>query len=90
MNYTMMPVFTLKNICDIFNLQSEEEDPYLDNIDLCELFWSGSVCNDSYKRLSLKEDKFACNKNDILRNKIRAAVKSLYPNFDLMLVDVSW
>lgn len=90
MSYTMMPVFTADAICDIFNVQCESEDDKIDSHELRDVFWPEDYCNSSYKRLYLEEDKYVWNDRQELGNKIRAAVKSLYPNFDLVLVDVSW
>lgn len=90
MSYTMMPVFTADAICDIFNVQCEKEENKIDQFELCDIFWPEDFSNDSYKRLSLEEDQYAYSDKEHLRNRIRAAIKLFYPNFDAILIDVSW
>lgn len=90
MSYTMMPVFTADEICDIFNAQCEKEKDKIDQFELCNIFWPEDFSNDSYKQLYLEEDQYAHSDKEHLGNQIRAAIKLLYPNFDDILIDVSW
>lgn len=58
---------------------------------LREFFFGDSFSNDVYKALYIDEDSDPkWDDNAELRNKIYALLREAFPNYDTILVDVSW
>lgn len=89
--FTMCPVVDYGTLEDAVNLQFKA------NIsDICQLLFDDDYINDSYKRFYFKEMEeyhgycWENEENIRLRNLVRAYLQDTLPNYDCVLIDVSW
>lgn len=88
MEYKMVPVVSARDIEDEYNSACEKKEDRIES--LTDLFWYGEIANESYKYFYLNYDKFDTGIDGETRNKIRAFVKKFIPEYEYVLVDVSW
>ena len=93
MEIKMMPVI------DSFSLSEALDEKYnwdLDVCDICKLMFDDDYCNYSYKSFWFKEDEvyegytWQSELNIKYTNMIKRYLRELLPNYDKVLVDVSW
>lgn len=95
MKYEMMPVVTAKTLYDAVVAQygpafSDEVD------DIASFLFDDYYQNDSYKSYGFKsfltyEGHFWEDENQIrLENCVRSVLQDAFPNYDAVLIDVSW
>ena len=89
--FTMHPVINYKTLKDAVNLQFDT-----DIEDICQLLFNDDYMNNSYKRFyfSRMEEYHGYpleNEEDIrLRNIVRTYLKDILPDYEYVLIDVSW
>ena len=83
LNFKMMPVFSSEEIRNAYNSQCKEEEQIED---LANLFWPENFCNNSYKRLWLAKSQF----DEDLEENVRTFLRESFPEYESILVDVSW
>lgn len=96
MKVKMMPVVTARDLENAINLQYGEDTIE----DIVSLLFCGDYANDSYKRLCFKEEYDDCYDPECddpedeepirLRNLVTAYLRDVLPDYDTILVDVSW
>ena len=95
MKYEMMPVVTARVLYDAVVAQygpafSDEVD------DIASFLFDTDYQNDSYKRYGFKdlltyEGHFWEDENQIrLENCVRSVLQDAFPNYEAVLIDVSW
>lgn len=89
MKHDIVPAVSVRDIEHEYNMSCKKDEEVED---LRELFWGvGGVYNDSYKQLFLTHDIYSDGyENGHLRNEVRAFLRSLFPGYRYILVDVSW
>ena len=89
--FTMYPVVDYNNLKAAVNLQFNT-----DIEDICQLLFGDDYMNDSYKRFyfSGMEEyhgySWENEENIRLRNLVRAYLKDTLPDYEYVLIDVSW
>lgn len=89
--FTMYPVVDYNNLKAAVNLQFNT-----DIEDICQLLFGDDYMNDSYKRFyfSGMEEyhgySWENEENIRLRNLVRAYLKDALPDYEYVLIDVSW
>ena len=89
--FTMYPVIDYHTLQDAINLQFGA-----DINDICQLLFDDEYINDSYKsfyfgKMEVFEGYPWQKEEDIrLRNLVRAYLKDALPDYDCVLIDVSW
>lgn len=86
MNYEIAPIVTVKDIVEKYNNTNPPEEIG----DIRFLFWDTDFSNDSYKKLYLEEDEYNNNWKDIARNGVIRMLREIFPEYNYILVDVSW
>ena len=89
--FTMYPVVDYNNLRAAVNLQFNT-----DIDDICQLLFGDDYMNDSYKRFYFRGMEeyhgysWENEENIRLRNLVRAYLKDALPDYEYVLIDVSW
>lgn len=89
--FTMCPVVNYNTLENAVNCQFNT-----DIDDICQLLFDDSYINDSYKCFYFKEmeeyhgHSWENEENIRLRNLVRAYLQDALPDYDCVLIDVSW
>ena len=89
--FTMYPVVDYNTLKDAVNLQFDT-----DIDDICKLLFGDNYVNDSYKSFYFGEMEeyhgysWENEENIRLRNLVRTYLKDALPDYDYVLIDVSW
>lgn len=93
----MNPIFTLYPTIDYTTLQNEVEKRFNIKIDdICDLIFHGEYYNDSYKQYHFNEDitwpspRSLSRMDDYKENLVRKYLREQLPDYNIVLIDISW
>lgn len=92
-----MGIFTMCPVVDYNALENAVNHQFNTNIDdICQLLFDDGYINDSYKSFYFKEMEeyhghyWESEENIRLRNLVRAYLQDALPDYEYVLIDVSW
>lgn len=91
-----MAIYTMYPVIDVHDLEDAVNKQFGVNLELRSLLFNDDYCNDSYKRywydeMEEYEGKEWQDEQQIREeNMVKAYLKDILPDYDAVLIDVSW